>query len=524
MKSRANVHLGGLPPAGRGLFTPRIGATPDPHRFVQSAPHLARMIQIPAYTFVLACLAAIGLSFLSIHWALTPLCLWLLLLALKIEWDLLSRMLLPPLILVVLVPALGVGLGVPMYISGMELVWSLPCLIMQIVFLLGVPIMYLGYWIARGRVCAYHELARCEWVFDLESKRILLMGGFFFSYDIVRITLGWLSGGLDRGYAGDVVLQQDLGLWTLASLFSRWNTIGFFFLPFLWRRGGAVLRLLLVAGCSYYSVIAFASGSRGLLVYPALFAACGLYFFVDSLRFRPERWAPVVCVVAIGFIYVMDVYRNTSQFRDTKLLDVKDRLAAVRGVAHAVGERQDFASTAGRALIGVSDDIIYELTPDPMPHVGGGDILPSLIWTWVPQILAPDKPYLFDGNEIVVSYTGLRQDRSFATISLGADLYRRFGWGAVPVGFFVAGVVYGVFVRLVMMIFYRISVVAGIMLIVIVLGGLQMGFFSTVLTTWWIWAYDIPKNLIPIGILLFLVSGEWRRGFSHYHEIIRAGR
>ena len=65
-------------------------------------------------------------------------------------------------------------------------------------------------------------------------------------------------------------------------------------------------------------------------------------------------------------------------------------------------------------------------------------------------------------------------------------------------------------------IYRRVSVVAGLMFVVILSGGLQPGFTSTVLQTWWIWVYDLPKHLIPLAIIVLFLGGGLGRGLDFY--------
>ncbi len=491
----------------------------DNHRILQWAPHVGRLVQNSWATLFSAFVISPALLQLSVHWAMLPFCLWILLVALKIDWALLDRLATPPLTILVLAPAIGMGVGVPMYVASLDEEFIPACLIMQLVFVFGTPFLFMGYRLGRGQILAHWCPARTEGIFDSVAKPVMALAVFFLLFDLARITIGWRTGGLDRGYAGEAVIGRDIGIWTFTAIFSRWNNLWFFFLPILWRKGGLALRSFLVFSLCFYSLIAFASGSRGLLLYPVIFLACGLYFFIDKPHFRLEPWAPVLLLCFVAYIYAVDVFRNTTQFQESRLSDLSTRLAATKGIAARASERQDFSFTTGRALVGVADAIIYDMTPNPIPYAGARDILPAILWTWVPQTLVPSKPLLFDGDEIVISYTNNRQERSFSTISFSADLYRRFGWSGIPFGLFLLGAVYGYLIRGIFYIFRSVSVVAGVTLVAFLVGGLQTGFLSTVLTTWWIWAYDLPKHLIPLAVIVFIVGGRLDRGLDSYSGV-----
>jgi hypothetical protein len=490
-------------------------------RFTQWMPTVSRFVQHTWLTLVFAIGISSLLLLVSVHWALMPLCVWVVLVGLKIDWALLDRMAIPPLVILILLPAIGMGLGIPLFVGTLDIGLSPLHLIMQLVFLLGAPFLFVGYRLGRGSIRNNWCPPDTERIFDTEAKPLMTVAYFFLVFDIIRITIGWRSGSLDRGYAGEALLDQQMGVWTFAGIFGRWNNLWFFFLPLLWRKGSLLLRALVAASLGYYVLIAFGSGSRGLLIYPFIFVVCGLYFFVDKPRFRPERWAPVAIIFVIIYIYALDVFRNTAQFQNSKLTDLSARLAATSAIAEEAKERQDFSLTMGRALIAVSDELIYELTPDTIPYAGAGDILPALPWTWVPHALAPNKPIIWDNNEVVVSYTNSRNERSFAAISLSADLYRRFGWAGIPVGLFLVGVLYGALVRGIIAVYRWNSVVIGVTLIAFLTGGLQSVFTSTVLQTWWIWAYDLPKHLIPLTMVVYIIGGGVGRGLSKSMAVTR---
>lgn len=445
-----------------------------------------------------------------------PFCLWMCVVGIKVEWALFDRLLVPPIVILILLPSVGLGIGIPMYVDSLEVNVSIPHLTMQLVFLLGTPFLLIGYRIGRGYIKGNWSPKSTENIFERERRPLIAVSWFFALFDILRITVGWVTGNLDRGYAGEISQVQGIGAWTIFSIFGRWNSLWFFFLPFLWRKGSLVVRLILVSALVYYCLISFASGSRGLILYPFIFLIVGVYFFVDKPKFRPERWIIALVLIFVSYIYAADVFRNTSTFQNSRLTNLSERLSASKEIVDGAIERKDFASTTGRALIGVSDELVYGFTPDPVPFAGGSDIIPAVVWTWVPQILAPNKPYLFDGDEIVISYTNNRQARSFSTISFSADLYRRFGWGFIPLGLLILGVVYGYFIRFVVFVYLNISVIAGVTLFAVIVGGLQTGVLSTVLTTWWIWAYDLPKHLVPLTLLVVFLGGGLGRGLvSH---------
>jgi hypothetical protein len=478
-----------------------------PHRFELWLPRLSVLVKNPVATGVCSLILGFCLSVWSLHWALAPACLYVVLIALRLEWEILRRVSLPPLLVLFFFPAIGAGVGIPVVVSDSGDELDLGFLTCQLTFIAGAVLVMAGYRLVLPRFRADWFPEVSEYVFRQSRTQVLFVGYLLMIYDLTRLMLGLVTGGLDRGYAGEALIgAQNVGTWNLIGIFARWSNVWFFFLPAMWKWSGLWSRILLGLVLIGYFGIAIASGSRGLLFYPVVIYLGGIFFFVDLPRFRPERWLFPSFLVGVALIYFLDVYRNSEGFRESKLTDLPTRLVAAREVrAEALG-RADFASTVGMALVANSDQIVYSLTPSSVPFCGGEDILPAMLWTWVPHIVSADRPVLWDSNEIVVSYTGVRHERSWASVTLAADLYRRFGWLGVAVGLFIFGMIYGAFVRGVFWILLKKSVIVGVVLVGFLIAGVQARFSSSVLQTWWIWAYDLPKHLVPV--LVFVIFSK----------------
>ncbi len=473
-------------------------------RFRNWFPITAGFIRRPWQTFAVAVLLAAPLSFLSIHWALAPLCFWIFLWAMRIDGPLINRLLLPPLATLVVMTAIAVGLGVPIFADSIEGNFSRPHLITQVVYILGYPLLFLGYRLGRGKIRPDWWPAYPRALIASLRQPLHGIALFLCIFDVARLALCWQTGRLDRGYAGDVILSQGMGGWTFFEMFSRWHTIWFFFLPYLWRERSSAIRVFVVGAAFFCLLIALASGSRGLVIRPLIYVLCGAYFFSDIRTVRVERWVPLLVLPILGLIWGMHLVRSSGEFQNSRMTDLSARLSAVSAIGEEIAAGPGFAEVTGRALLGVSDASVYDATPNQIPFAGVADIPPALIWTWVPQLLAPNKPNLSDGNDIVVSYTGIRYERSYDSISLSADLYRRIGWPGLMVGLPILGVCYGLFVRLVLGLLRNHYPVQGLALLVLLVSGLQMPFTGTVLGTWWIFAYDLPKHVLPLAALIWL--------------------
>lgn len=487
---------------------------PSQHRMQTWLPLAAFFIRNPAVALVIALLTSPILLLFSVHWAIAPFCFAAFLVALHVDWELCDRIALPPLGLLLFMPAAGATLGVPLYVQSFQVDYIPVCMTLQVVFIVTALIVALGYRLGRGKFPQQWCPPDTESIYAQIKTPLLLSAWALCAFDLVRVIIGWRTGSLDRGFAGEVTLEQSLGLWTIAGIFGRFNNLWFFLLPFMWRNSGGLARIAISAILSLYAIIAFASGSRGLMLYPVIIGAIGFFFFTDRARFQPQKWLPAFVIFAALYVYLVDVYRNTDAFSNSRLADLTDRLAAAQHITTAAKDRGDFAFTTGRALIGTSDDVVFEATPSDVPFAGVADILPAVLWTWVPHVLAPDKPPLWDSNEIVVSYTNIRQERSFASISLGADLFRRLGWPGFLIGMFLFAIFFGLFTRFVLNAFCHWNAHLGILLIAFLVAGVQSGFSSSVLQTWWIWAYDMPKHLVALFLLHFFLGGRKRGGTS----------
>jgi hypothetical protein len=103
----------------------------------------------------------------------------------------------------------------------------------------------------------------------------------------------------------------------------------------------------------------------------------------------------------------------------------------------------------------------------------------------------------------LIDYTGGVFTRTGKALTLPADLYRRFGWFGIPFGVAAAFWVYGRFCGWCYRIYFEKNALLGILLILFTFSFFQARPFSTVLTTWWIFFYEIPKHLV------LLYAGYW---------------
>jgi hypothetical protein len=53
-------------------------------------------------------------------------------------------------------------------------------------------------------------------------------------------------------------------------------------------------------------------------------------------------------------------------------------------------------------------------------------------------------------------------------------------------------------------------------LIVFLIGDIQNPFAVTLLQTWWIWAYDLPKHIVIMALVVFVVTFGENHGLDYY--------
>ena len=202
--------------------------------------------------------------------------------------------------------------------------------------------------------------------------------------------------------------------------------------------------------------------------------------------------------------------RNTKGFHDTKITDVRSRLGAAVTAAKTY-QTEDLEAqsqsllVSGRAIMEFSDPLIYDNTPAPHPFDGFSD-LGNLAYVFIPKYFFPAKPILLDGNEIVISYTGLRQEGTSQTISLMADLYRRAGVSGVVAGSILSAIILVFYLKISLFVMRRIDDLLGILMILLLItfGFRSPLFHWTVLSLGSFYLYSIPKYLVFFGFLVAL--------------------
>ena len=273
----------------------------------------------------------------------------------------------------------------------------------------------------------------------------------------------------------------------------------------------------LIAFLSIYILLQFANSSRGAVVFPLFYVGIGCWMIGGNRKLVIGIFVTLVVIVFL-ITPILGEFRGNSDFANTRLIDVGQRLKVFRdtvklhhGSVNEGGQRSDRQVT-GLALLGCSDALVYENTPEMVPFAGW-DGMEAILYVWVPKMFYRDKPSLLDGNEITVQYTGTKFDRSAITPSIQADLYRRFGWTGVLIGYPFYALAASLLVRYGFNSFHKHSnkSLYGLLVLFFIETFLHGIPFGTVLTMVWNFGYDYPKYSVVLGLIAFFAR---KRGYA----------
>lgn len=432
--------------------------------------------------------------------------------------------LMPPLTSAHVLPALGTGLGLPLLqLAGAteESVFSFP--LVQLAYLLAFPFALFGYWIGGFRKFqGFPEppirlTGRCPAL--LPGAWLWWAGGTVFF--ILRIFLGW-----DGRGAGQPSLKPwpsfPVELGHLLGLFPSLVFPGFFFVPFLWKQSRRPGRALLLLLASLFLGFAGSTGARGDLFYPVLFLFLGAFFFRNRDHTFWEKMFVILLLGAFLFgflglvlraVYLQSDAASTSPFarwsaataflRQPDPAILRNELIPFCRSLHPWFDERIFHQTPNRRPR-LDLDPVYQ--PPDVPHQGwkGWE---AVLWTYVPHLLLPHKPTLLDAEMIYREYATADEkvwsEHRREPLGRGsiltpqADAYRRFGWWGIPPAVFLVFLVYGALSR------WMLSLGDGTKLWKWGLLAFSLSFFMarpmvTLLQTWWIYFYHIPKQLFVL--------------------------
>jgi hypothetical protein len=477
----------------------------DLTRFRQFFPLASRVIENVWLLLPIFMLAALILSVFSVHYGLSMMCLWMGLLCFWVDRKHLNYLLFTPLqpLATLLIMTLGAGISMLVYDSPEK--YQLGFLAMQLAGLLGFPFMMVGYYFVTRKVPGFVFPSVDSREGKLVTRPLVLVGWFCLFHELAKVVSGIASGTMDRGMAGDFQVDTPFGWWTAFGIFLRIQTMGFLLVPLIWRENRIIGRVLVAVVVSAILFLHFVAASRGAVFFPLFILLGACYLFLNLKGVKYELLFLFGIIGLAPLVTIMGHYRSSQAFRETDIRNVFQKLGTIteglerqKATAEDSGER---FSEAGRSFLGVADPLVYEMTPGIVPH-GGFERMDGMLWTFVPYILSQGRrPVMQDGNLIVANYRGYTMSRTSIGISYPAELYRRWGWWAVPMGLLFYGLFYGAVFRFVYTLYLRKNALWGFMLCGLLFHFFIAWFFHTVLNMFWYWFYDIPKHVALLAVL-----------------------
>lgn len=338
-------------------------------------------------------------------------------------------------------------------------------------------------------------------------RPVVLVGWLLLAYTAMTNIVSLLVwGGADRANATVWRVDEALGWWSWFNLFNNLKYSVWVIVPLIWFRSNVVGRGALASVAALLILPDLLGGGRTALLLPVIYIVFGIAMFRPK-PFNLDKYILVAAIPLVPFVAFWEFYRGSDAFRETKLVNFRERIEAIPRAWAEYRSRQEYGSqedekkVAGWSAYRYVDPVIYKLTPSDFDFAGWSE------WATPQQILIPtflwrSKPQIVDGNAIFNRYTNRPVHWTGAGISLNADLYRRFGDIGVPIGNFVIGIMYGAIMAVVYRWYHRRNAVAG--LVTIIFFGAQGNFGlldNTCNQLMYQWMYLVPKQLI--GILLF---------------------
>jgi hypothetical protein len=493
------------------------------NRFKTGFPNAYVLFRTPLLTLILFYLLALVTSVYSLHFTFASILLFYIFFCYYLESKHLNYLLITPLTVIAIAEFIRIGVGVSMYVLGDESSFNPELAAMQVAELIGLPFLALGYCLLTSKIPAFSlsSFKEDELVSNqLRIEKLLVIIGWFFLLGaLLSIVIGVATGSLDRAasdpFAAIASEKVDINPSTIVTIlggFALFTTFGFTILPLIFRNSYGITRILLVFCIFSYFILALATGSRGLIIFPLLYLGNGLWLWGGSAK-KLKIGFLIAIMMALFLIPAMDSYRNSRLFRSTSLGNVWERMQAYGEVETKDSLGLEGLKVTGAALIGtLNDTLIYEKTPNSIPHAGWENIS-NVFFFWLPRTIAPWKPQLLDGNDIVIHYLDGYFSGGFATISFNADMYRRFGWIGVAIGNFCFGLFYGMVIKYFFKIYHSTSPALGLLFMIYTFNFIQRLPQSTLLSTFWMWLWEVPKHLLIIYVIYLIAERQLTKKF-----------
>lgn len=456
--------------------------------------------------------------FLSPHYALSIMILGQAFMIARNDIVLVRRVLLSPLILLIINVVISLALA-PFFLAYAEGgVWQSGIGMAQIATLIYLPCVWLGYRLTvsgkRDFILPLQDKRFREWV----VKPLVFLGILFLLYTVISTVFLIGSGVKDRGIGGEEFTNMDFGVFSpirLFQVFARFKSVGWVLLPLVLFYSPRPLRIPLLGLTSIHFVLSLLNGDRGNVIWPLISIGIGCYVFLPNLKIHFEKWIALALPILVFFIWVVDVFRNSDAFSQASALDLESRVEALMNVGSEIKDRevsynlegkgQTFFASVGSRLWGGYDHLIFTMTPGVFPHAWFENFsaMPSV---WIPFSLSGNREgaaAFGDAYIIASTYRGSFSERARYGISIVADMYRRFSWIGLPVAAICFGFLYGCYWRIVFWVYERKSKFLGLSLLLLMFTLFLGKGPATIMSSWKIFAYDIPKYFVVILLIYF---------------------
>lgn len=347
----------------------------------------------------------------------------------------------------------------------------------------------------------------------LKSKQVLLLclicGGVASGY----LLIGLLSGTLDRG--AESYFRWASKIWRPDTLFSaviRLRDLYYILLPAVfwrWKRNTYIRTILLVmtvlplTGCLLL-------GSRGIILYPLFLLICGCWLAGAKASLFRNLF---IATTLFSILFVSVIGNSRLSFDNSSRFDIGERISIIFENFNKSLPNSKMISMLGRELYASSDPHMFKEPGLSMPERGFQD-LKNLPFIWVPKFIYPEQPEVLNDHIIAGIIEGAPEGGmekgiwvTFPSITMSADLYSRFRWPGVVIG----GLLFGIFYTIVCRVWYKhafntLSLGSSVILGLFPATFLQGPPAGTIMKTAWVWGYEIPKYILVIIILVFIIE------------------
>lgn len=451
--------------------------------------------------------------------------LWLLLISLKFESNILSIFPFPP--LTVLMTGLclrwGIGpllltlggqttdqfLGVWLqYGTNSQSIWLIFTLILIALYALLNNVLFCKYKAKLVPQSSLKNFLECN---PLISQRIKAVYAILSVYMLFYLILTLLSGSFSRQLSVYQLWSDQLWrLDTPVAALSRLRDIWFFLFPISVAIISLRMRLLSLALISSFYSMALLSGSRGLLFYPSALLIAGLWLTNISPLLLRKLFAFLLAIL-VTLSPIIYLSRSSETFRNAE--SAFEKYESLIEVFRDPQELLTRARWIGRDLYACHDPFLFTESNVSRPAAGFSG-LRSLTYLWLPKHIAPNRPVIFDGHLLAKDLQGYANDPEimyklriwFPCLSLPADLYRRgkilgLVGGSLSVAIVICAYIY---------LWYKKACITKgsfqLLLFFYPCTYLQSFPFGTLSETAWYLLWELPKYILAMWLIGTLID------------------